>query len=39
MLGKAVKFRHCPATVSAPTITAVLEDWANRWEFSQRLLL
>jgi hypothetical protein len=24
MLGKAVKLRHCPATVSAPAIQAVL---------------
>jgi hypothetical protein len=24
MLGKAVKFRHCPATVSAPAMLAVV---------------
>jgi len=24
MFGKAVKFRHCPATVSAPVSTAVV---------------
>jgi len=31
MLGKAVKFRYCPATVSAPVFLPVLfDDWKSR---------
>src|SRR5580692_11597827 len=34
MLGKAVKFRHCPATVSAPASTPVILGYRRRQEFS-----
>jgi hypothetical protein len=35
MLGKAVKFRHCPATVSAPASALVVLRCRRRQEFSQ----
>jgi hypothetical protein len=35
MLGKAVKFRHCPATVSAPASEPVVSGDGRRQEFSQ----
>jgi hypothetical protein len=31
MFGKAVKIRHCPATVSAPTLPAVDSIMARQW--------
>jgi vitamin B12 transporter len=34
MLGKAVKIRHCPATVSAPRLGPVMLGYWNRQEFS-----
>ena len=35
MLGKAVKFRHCPATVSAPASFPVVERLGRRRFLSQ----
>ena len=35
MLGKAVKFRHCPATVSAPALLTVDSVMRSKQEFSQ----
>ncbi len=35
MLGKAVKLRHCPATVSAPACVTVHSVMSLRQEFGQ----
>jgi hypothetical protein len=37
MLGKAVKLRHCPATVSAPALVPVVSVMVGGQEFSQVL--